>query len=145
MLSNVAVDAGNASLTAGAIYLVAASQAPSLAASGNVSLRTDMFAKWAGAAAPVTAGGFIDLAPRSASRNVLLSSEVGLSNPTSYLYMDSYRPALVIHQDEWALLEAATVKISAGTNGLPEVCRRRHCYRTGRHYAAGNWRRLLAP
>ncbi len=117
MLSNVVVDAGNASLTAGAIYLVAASLPSSLDASGNVSLHTDMFAKWDGAAAPITAGGFIELAPRSASHNVLLSSEVGFSNPTSYLYTDSYRPALVIHQDEWALLDATTVKISAGTSG----------------------------
>jgi hypothetical protein len=114
-LQNVVVDSGNASFSTGALYLVGA-PASSLSVSGDVSLRTDLFATLVVDAAPITATGFIDLAPRSASRNVLLSSQNGFANP-DYGYSDNSRPALIVHQDEWALLNAPTVKISAGASG----------------------------
>jgi hypothetical protein len=116
-LTNVVVGAGNASFNTNALFLTDPAPGPnSLSVAGNVTVRTDSFGgDWAAAPGKITATGTIDLAPRTATREVLLSSQNHVGNP-SWGYKDQYRSALVIHQDEWALLNAPTVLISGGAN-----------------------------
>jgi filamentous hemagglutinin family protein len=116
-LSRVVVGNGNASFNTNAFFLTDPAQgANSLDVVGNVTLRTDSFGgDWASAPGKITATGMIDLAPRTATREVLLSSQNHVGNP-NWGYKDQYRSTLVIHQDEWALLNASTVKISGGAN-----------------------------